>query len=241
MNVVELIDVHKVYENRVHAVKGVTLTVKEGEIYGLIGPNGAGKTTLLRMIVGLVKPSKGVVRVMGQDPYRDFDATRAFISYLPEDANTYPLLTGLEHLYFYAKIYGAVNADEMVKYGAEISGLGKRLNDLTLRYSHGMRRRLLLAVALMRKPKIAVLDEPTSGLDVHASVSVRNMIKKYVAETRATVIVSSHNMLEIEYLCDRVGLIHNGVLIAEDEPRKLMRDHNASNLEEVFTKLVGER
>jgi ABC-2 type transport system ATP-binding protein len=230
-------NIYKEYGS-VKALRGVSLRVYEGEIYGLVGPNGSGKTTLLRIIAGLVKPNRGVVRVYGYDPYEDFKETRRYIGYLPEDANTYDLLTGYEHLELYAKIYGL--GEDVVKYGEELSQLGSRLRDLASTYSRGMKRRLLLAIVLMRKPRVALLDEPTSGLDVHASVNVRNTIKRYVLETGATIIVSSHNMLEIEYLCTRVGLIYRGVIVDEGSPRELIEKYNASNLEEVFVKAVGE-
>jgi ABC-2 type transport system ATP-binding protein len=230
-------NIYKEYGS-VKALRGVSLRVYEGEIYGLVGPNGSGKTTLLRIIAGLVKPNRGVVRVYGYDPYEDFEETRRYIGYLPEDANTYDLLTGYEHLELYAKIYGL--GEDVVKYGEELSQLGSRLRDLASTYSRGMKRRLLLAIVLMRKPRVALLDEPTSGLDVHASVNVRDTIKRYVLETGATIIVSSHNMLEIEYVCTRVGLIYRGVIVDEGSPRELIEKYNASNLEEVFVKAVGE-
>lgn len=230
-------NVYKQYGSVV-ALRGVTLRVARGEIYGLVGPNGSGKTTLLRILAGLVKPTHGVVRIHGYDPYRDFEKTREYIGYLPEDANTYSMLTGYDHLKLYARIYGL--GEDAVKYGAELSQLGERLRDLTSTYSRGMRRRLLLALVLMRRPRIALLDEPTSGLDVYASVAVRGTIKKYVQETGATVIVSSHNMLEIEYLCTRVGLIYRGVIVDEGSPRELIEKYSVSNLEEAFVKAIGE-
>ncbi len=234
--IVEVVGVRKVY-GRLEALKGITLRVREGEIYGLVGPNGAGKTTLLRIVAGLVKPTSGTVRVAGLDPYVNFSETRRIIGYLPEEAGTYDFLTGYEHFYFYSKLYGLEK--ESIEYGIELSGLGERLRDYTRSYSKGMKRRLLLALVLMRKPRLALLDEPTAGLDVHASLNVRRVIKKYVEETRASVIVSSHNMLEIEYLCDRVGLIFNGRIVAEGTVGELLEKYSAENLEEVFEKATS--
>jgi len=238
MNAVEAVNVHKEYDG-VHAVKGVSFTVRPGEIYGLIGPNGAGKTTLLRLVAGIIKPTRGNIKVYGYNPYREYDKTRNLVGYLPEEASTYPLLTGMEHLLLYARLYGG-DIESMVNYGARITGLGDRLREKTIGYSHGMKRRLLLGVVLMRRPKLAILDEPTSGLDVHASVSVRRMIRQYVMETGSSVLLSSHNMLEIEYLCDRVGLVFKGRIIEEGEPRRLIEKYGVSNLEEVFTVIIGE-
>ncbi|MEM4718352.1 MAG: ABC transporter ATP-binding protein [Desulfurococcaceae archaeon] len=235
--VIEVRDVYKNY-GKLTALRGVSMTVKEGEIYGLVGPNGAGKTTLLRIISGLAKPTAGSVRVLGLDPYRYFDKTRDIIGYLPEEAGTYDLLSGYEHLLLFSRLYNLPNST--ITYGVELANLGDRLRDQSKNYSKGMKRRLLLAMVLMRKPKVALLDEPTAGLDVHASLSIRRSIRKYVDETGASVIVSSHNMLEIEYLCDRVGLIHRGHIVAEGGVEELLYRYNAKNLEEVFEKLAGD-
>ena len=234
-------DLHKIYEDGTYAVKGVSFRVREGEIYGLIGPNGAGKTTTLRMITGLVKPTRGQVLVNGVDVVKKTFEARKYIGYLPEEADVYTRLTGYEHLEFYAKLYGVENVRETVEYGARLSGLPlEKLRERAGGYSKGMKRRLLLAIVLMRKPKLALLDEPTSGLDVYASVRVREVIKKYVKETGSSVVLSSHNMLEVEYLCDRVGIIYSGKIIVEDKPSAIMEKYGVENLEEAFIRIVEE-
>ncbi|MEM2243039.1 MAG: ABC transporter ATP-binding protein, partial [Candidatus Bathyarchaeia archaeon] len=165
---------------------------------------------------------------------------RRIISYLPEEAGAYRYLSGWEYLEFMAK-FSAKSKDEvraMVAEAAEICGLGERLKDKTKTYSKGMKRRLLVARALMAKPKLAILDEPTSGLDVIHSYHVREIIKKYVREHGVTVLLSSHNMLEVEHLCDRVALINKGRLVAEGSPQELKEKYGCSNLEEVFAKVV---
>ncbi|RLG80708.1 MAG: multidrug ABC transporter ATP-binding protein [Thermoprotei archaeon] len=232
--------VHKTYKGGVYAVRGVSFTVYEGEIYGLIGPNGAGKTTTLRMIAGLIKPSKGSITVDGVDAVREPFRARKLVGYLPEEAEVYSRLKGIEHLKFYAELYGVNNVDEVVEYGASLSGLGSRLYERAGNYSKGMKRRLLLAIVLMRKPRLALLDEPTSGLDVYASVHVREVIKKYVRETRSSVVLSSHNMLEVEYLCDRIGFMYNGRIILEGSPKSIIDEYGVDNLEEAFTKAIEE-
>lgn len=234
--VLEVHDVHKIYRNGVHALRGVSFVVKKGEIYGLIGPNGSGKTTTLRIIAGLVKPTRGFVRVVGVDVVKDPDAVKKYIGYLPEEADVYQRLTGLEHIEFYAKLYGL--GSEAVEYGVKLSGLGDRIYDEAGTYSKGMKRRLLLAITLMRRPTLAILDEPTSGLDVQASLKVRDIIKQYVRESSSSVIISSHNMLEVEYLADRIGLIYRGRLVFEDTPFSVIKKTNSSNLEEAFVKIV---
>ncbi len=239
--ILEVKDLHKIYDNRVHAVKGISFSVFEGEIFGLIGPNGAGKTTTLRMIAGLLKPTKGIILLDGKNVLSDQEKVKSLIGYLPEEAEVYPRLTGMEHIRFYAKLYGQDNIDEMVDYAVKISGLGEKLREKAGTYSKGMKRRLLLAIALMRKPRLAILDEPTSGLDVYASVKVRKLIKEYVKETGSAVILSSHNMLEVEYLCNRVAFIHNGRIITTGSPHELIKRYGVENLEEAFVKALEEQ
>jgi ABC-2 type transport system ATP-binding protein len=234
-------DLHKIYEDGTHAVKGISFNVREGEVYGLIGPNGAGKTTTLRMIAGLIKPTRGEIHVDGIDVVRETFKARKLIGYLPEEADVYTRLTGLEHIEFYAKLYGVKDLEETIRYGVELSGLPmEKLRERAGGYSKGMKRRLLLAIVLMRRPRLALLDEPTSGLDVYASVRVREMIKKYVRETGSSIVLSSHNMLEVEYLCDRIGIIYSGRIIVEDTPSNIMERYGVSNLEEAFIKIVEE-
>ena len=234
-------DLVKVYPGNIVAVDHLSFKVYEGEIYGLIGPNGAGKTTTLRIIATLLKPTRGKVVVDGYDVVKDADKVRKLISYLPEEAGAYRNLTGLEYLEFMAGFYARNKGEreEMVEEAIRISGLGDRIHDKIATYSKGMKRRLLLARTLMVKPRLAILDEPTSGLDVVHAIHVRNIIRDYARKHGITILLSSHNMLEVEYLCDRVGILHKGKLYVEDHPRELLRKYNASNLEEVFSKLVS--
>ncbi|MEM0457191.1 MAG: ABC transporter ATP-binding protein [Nitrososphaerota archaeon] len=236
---VEVSGVTKIFGN-IRALDGLSFEVKPGEVFGLIGPNGAGKTTALRIISTLILPTYGTVRVFGLDVVKNADTVRKIISYLPEEAGAYRYLSGWEYLEFMAKFY-TKNEEEirkMVKEAAKISGLGERLKDKTSTYSKGMKRRLLVARALMSKPKLAILDEPTSGLDVIHSYHVRETIKKYVREYGVTVLLSSHNMLEVEHICDRVALINKGKIVAEGTPRELKEKFESENLEEVFAKVV---
>ncbi len=233
-------DLWKSYEE-ITALQGISFEIRKGEIFGLIGPNGAGKTTTLRIIAGILKPDKGNIRIYGLDPLREEVKIKQLISYLPEDAGVYRFLKGIEFLRFLAEIYAdnVEEAERMVEYGSKISGLGKRLWDPMKSYSKGMKRRLLLAATLMTKPLLAILDEPTSGLDVYHSVIMRKAIKKYVNETGASVLLSSHNMLEVEYLCDRIAFIDKGKIIAVGTPSELKERFNAENLEDAFINAVG--
>jgi ABC-2 type transport system ATP-binding protein len=237
---VEAIDVVKVFGD-IHALDGLSFSVKPTEIFGLIGPNGAGKTTALRVVSTLLLPTSGTVNIFGLDVVQEAAEIRKIIAYLPEEAGAYRNLSGWEYLEFMAKFNTKDKNEtrEMVKEAAEITGLGERLKDKTKTYSKGMKRRLLVARALMNKPKLAILDEPTSGLDVLHAYHVREIIKRHVKEYDVTVLLSSHNMLEVEHICDRVALLNNGRIVAEGKPQELKEKFGSANLEEVFAKVVG--
>jgi ABC-2 type transport system ATP-binding protein len=230
----------KVFGN-IRALDGLSLTVSSGKIFGLIGPNGAGKTTALRIISTLLLPTSGTVKIFDLDVFRQAAEVREIISYLPEEAGPYPNLTGHEYLEFMARfiVKSKTETHQIVNEAAEICGLGDRLRDRAKTYSKGMKRRLLVARALMTKPKLAVLDEPTSGLDVLQSYRVRDIIKRYATEKKVTVIISSHNMLEVEHLCEQVALLNKGRIVAEGRPQELKDKFGSPNLEEVFAKVVG--
>ena len=220
----------------IRALDGLSFRVAKGEIFGLIGPNGAGKTTTLRILATLIKPTSGSANVFDFNVEKDASEVRRIISYLPEEAGAYKNLSGREYLEFMANFYSLNKQDGQaaVEDAAEISGLGARLKDRVKTYSKGMGRRLLLARALMMKPRLAILDEPTSGLDVVHAFHVRRIIQDYVKTYGVTVLLSSHNMLEVELLCSRVALINEGRVIGEGTPQELKSIHRASNLEEVF-------
>jgi ABC-2 type transport system ATP-binding protein len=225
----------------VRALDGLSFNVKPGEIYGLIGPNGAGKTTTLRMVCTLILPTSGSLEIFGLNAVKQAGEVRKIISYLPEESGAYPNLSGYEYLEFMAKFNKkeGLSVKDMVNEAAQLTGLGDRLKDRAKTYSKGMKRRLLVARALMTHPKLAVLDEPASGLDVLHAYHVRELVKSYVKEHGLTVILSSHNMLEVEYLCNRVSLVNKGKIVVEGQPKELKTKYNSENLEEVFAKVVG--
>ncbi len=220
----------------IQALSDCSFSVREGEVFGLIGPNGAGKTTALRIVATLLKPTSGTVKVFGEDVTHNPEKIRFMFSYLPEDAGAYQNLSGYEYLRFMAGFYtdSREALEDMVKEGLRVSGLGERLRDRVKSYSKGMLRRLLLARALMMAPRVAILDEPTSGLDVVHAYHVRQMIKDYVEKLGVTVLLSSHNMLEVEFLCDKVALINEGMVITQGRPGDLRMRYSAENLEHVF-------
>jgi ABC-2 type transport system ATP-binding protein len=225
----------------IQALDKLSFHIKPGEIYGLIGPNGAGKTTTLRIICTLILPTSGSIKIFNIDALKQATEIRKEITYLPEEAGAYPNLSGFEYLEFMAKLNRRQNANvkDIINEAAEICGLGNRLKDKAKTYSKGMKRRLLVARALMTQPKLAVLDEPASGLDVLHAYHIREIVKRYVREHGVTVLFSSHNMLEVEYLCNRVALVNEGTIVVEGEPKELKNKYNSENLEEVFAKVVG--
>ncbi|MBR1765032.1 MAG: ABC transporter ATP-binding protein [Ruminococcus sp.] len=232
----------KQYKKGIYASQDVSFEVGRGEIFALIGPNGAGKTTTIRMISTLLKATEGDAIVDGHSILTEPEKVRQCITYLPDEAGAYKTMTGNGYLRFMAEIYAdsKEKAGEYVELGREICELGERLNDKIGTYSRGMARKLLLARAIMSRPSLAILDEPTSGLDIINALEIRRMIKK-LASQGMSFLLSSHNMLEIEYVSDRVGIIAKGHLLETGTPAELKEKYQKQNLEEVFEKVVTSR
>ncbi|MDD6279412.1 MAG: ABC transporter ATP-binding protein [Oscillospiraceae bacterium] len=226
--------------SKVLAANKVSFDIDEGEIFALIGPNGAGKTTTIRMISTLITPTDGDAIVAGHSVVKAPAKVRECITYLPDEAGAYKTMTGMAYLKFMAGLFTS-NTVVMKRYvdrAVEICGLGDRLKDKIGSYSRGMIRKLLLARAVMTCPKLAILDEPTSGLDVLNAIEIRKMIKKLAAEEKMSFLLSSHNMLEIEFVSDRVGIISKGQLMVTGGIKELKERYSAANLEEVFERVV---
>ncbi len=235
----QLTNLKKQYGLR-EVVHGISLTVPAGEIFALIGPNGAGKSTTLKMLATLLKPTSGEVNIFDLSVVDHPEKVREIISYLPEEAGAYKNMTGLAYLTFMANLYTANPelAKQFIERGIKLADLGPRIKDKASTYSKGMTRKLLLARTVMCAPKLVILDEPTSGLDIINAMSIRTTIKE-LAKAGLTVILSSHNMLEIEYLSDRVGLISDGNLHDVGSPKHLKEKYKAENLEQVFMRATG--
>lgn len=234
--VLEVKGLSKQYKKGVYAAEKVSFDIDEGEIFALIGPNGAGKTTTIRMIATLLKATEGDAAVNGHSIITDPAGVRRSITYLPDEAGAYKTMSGRRYLEFMAGLFAEdkQSAKEYVSRAVEICGLGERLDDKIGSYSRGMIRKLLLSRAVMTHPKLAILDEPTSGLDIINALEIRRMIKDLAARYGMSFLLSSHNMLEIEFVSDRVGIIAGGRLLETGRPGELKLKHNAANLEEVF-------
>ena len=222
------------------ALKDVNFDVKKGEVFCLIGPNGAGKTTTLRIIAGIIRDYDGKVNIFGFSPIEA--KNKGLISYMPEDAFPYEKLSGIENLEFFAKLYSNYNRnreEEMVKLGIQIASLGNKIYQQTSTYSRGMKRRLIIARTLMVMPKLAILDEPTSALDVESAVRVRQVIVDMAKKFRITIILSSHNMLEVQYICDNIAMINDGKTIITGSPKFIIETLGVANLEEAFLKVIS--
>ena len=226
--------------SKVLAADQVSFQIGEGEIFALIGPNGAGKTPTIRMIATLLQPTGGDAVVAGHSVCREPAKVRECITYLPDEAGAYKTMTGKAYLKFMASIFTTdrKQAGACVQRAMAMCGLGDRLNEKIGTYSRGMIRKLLLSRAVMTRPKLAILDEPTSGLDVINALEIRKMILQLARDEGMSFLLSSHNMLEIEYVSDRVGIISGGHLMVTGKPEELKTRYGAANLEEVFERVV---
>lgn len=242
MPILEVKDLCKQYTKTL-AANNVSFSIDEGEIFALIGPNGAGKTTTIRMISTLIKPTSGDAIVNGHSINDEPDKVREAITYLPDEAGAYKNMTGKSYLKFMAELFTSKKeeVDEFVGRAEKMSGLGERLNEKIGSYSRGMIRKLLLSRAVMTRPKLAILDEPTSGLDVINALEIRKMIKELSKNEGMSFLLSSHNMLEIEYVSDRVGIIAKGNIMEIGKVDEIKEKYGCANLEEVFEMVVNKK
>ncbi len=221
------------------AVDGVTFQVEEGEIFGFLGPNGAGKTTTLRMIYGVLRPTAGDVLVRGKSVREDPEGAKAYLGVMPEDTGIYSRLTTEENLVYFGKLRGIPEGvlRERIPQLLDRLGLTGKRYVLADKLSKGMKRKLAFARAVLHEPDILLLDEPTSGVDVMSAREIRSMISEYASGGR-TVVISTHNMWEVQQLCTRVGIINRGRLIYVGSVEELERLTGEEEFEEVFVRLI---
>jgi ABC-2 type transport system ATP-binding protein len=223
--IIEVNNLEKVFNGTIRAVDGVTFQVEEGEIFGFLGPNGAGKTTTISILTTLVKPTGGSAKVMGLDVTKDADKVRRVIGLVPQELTVDDDLTGRENMMLQATLYNVPKRDAVERMD-ELIGLVK-LEDAADRmvktYSGGMRKRLELAEGLIHRPHVLFLDEPTLGLDVQTRAVMWDHIKNLKQKHNMTVFMTTHYLEEADSLCDRIGLIDNGKIMALDTPSTLKR------------------
>ncbi len=247
--VIEVSGVVKSYGS-FNALSGIDLRVMPGEIYGLLGPNGAGKTTLIKIISGLVQPTAGLVRVMGYDASRDSVKAKASIGYVPETSLLYDTLTPRDFFEFVASVrkVTAAKAAERVSTLAEAFGLGKYYDSPIATLSMGTKQKVAIIASLFHEPPLLLLDEPMNGLDAKSSRILKDLLSFHVRKNGGAVLFSTHIMEVAEHLCTRMGIIHDGRMVAEgslEQLRSLARREGPSTgteatLEEVFLRLTHE-
>ena len=218
------------------AVDGLDLDIRGGELFGLLGPNGAGKSTTIRVLIGQRRPTAGSVSVAGFDVVRDWAKIKPRFGYVPDRENHFEEFTGRRNLEFFGQLYGvpkrrAQDVLEMVE-------LDEAADLLVRGYSLGMRKKLLLARALLHEPPILYLDEPTANLDIHSAEVVHRILRDRVKQG-ATIIMTTHDMDEVEKICDRVGIVCRGKLVALDSPLTLKQAHTERKVDLIRTD--GER
>ncbi len=222
------------------AVDNLTFTVQEGEIFGLLGPNGAGKTTTILMLLGLTEPTAGTIRVAGSDPVRDPLAVKAVVGYLPDNVGFYPTLTGRQNLRYTAALnrLKGKEAEERISELLEQVGLTDAADKRAGSYSRGMRQRLAVADALIKRPRILILDEPTIGIDPEGVRDLLALLERLRDEQGMTILLSSHLLHQVQEICDRVGIFVGGRLIAAGPVGELQHELAARGGAEIEVQAV---
>lgn len=239
-------DLRKQYGS-LEAVKGVSLEIPSGQIYGLLGPNGAGKTSLIKMLVTLSQPTGGSATVCGHDVARDPDRVRRVIGYVPQEVSVDRAMTAREHLELFAHLYHLDQAVIPARVNEVLAmvELEGRADEVAGKYSGGMKKRLDLACGLVHRPKMLFLDEPTLGLDIQTRYRLWEYIRRLKADG-VTMILTTHYLEEADALCDRVGIMDHGKLVVEGTPGALKSEmggekirKEAPSLDDVFLKYTG--
>ena len=226
-DVISLEHVNKELSGR-QILKDVTLAVKQGDIFGYLGPNGAGKTTTIRIILGLMRATTGKVSVLGQDVL--VDKTRRKMGFVLEADGLYDNMTAYDNLVYYAGLYDVAQPAQKVGEVLKLVGLADRARDKVGTYSKGMRQRLALARAMAPDPELLVLDEPTAGVDPTGQIEIRQLMLDLIHKHGKTILLSSHNLDEVQRVCDRIALIHKGQIRLYGELEKLQREMGRGGL-----------
>lgn len=237
---IEVSNVSKSYnKGAVKAVDNLNLKVNKGEIFGFLGPNGAGKTTTIKMIVGLLNSDEGSITINGADIRKDALVAKKHIGYVPDNPNLYDRLTGIEYLNFMSDVY-KVSAQERrtrIEHYLEMFELQDAAADLIKSYSHGMKQKIALTGALIHNPAVWILDEPMVGLDPKSAHLLKEQMREH-CDRGNTVFFSTHILEVAEKLCDRIGIIHKGRLIAIGTMDELRQGDNKDSLENIFLELT---
>ena len=204
-------------------IKGISFDIKEGEILGFIGPNGAGKTTTIKLILGLQHFLKGKIEINGFDVKKDFEKAIEKVGTIVENPDLYMYMSGYANLKLIANLYKEVDK-KRIEEVAKLVGLENRIKDKVSKYSLGMRQRLGIAAAILHKPNLLILDEPTNGLDPEGIKQIRDLIAKIAREENMAIMISSHNLAEIENVCNKVCIIQNGKIVEQSNIEDIKKE-----------------
>ncbi|ADL50431.1 ABC transporter ATP-binding protein [Clostridium cellulovorans] len=232
--VIEIKNLTKLYSNK-RGIRDINLQIQRGDVFGFLGPNGAGKTTAMKIMTGLVKPDSGDVKILGHSILEDTENALKKVGCLIENAEAYPYLTAFENLKQFSRYYDNVD-EKRIEEVLELTGIFKYKNEKPKKFSLGMKQRLGIAAAIVSRPEIVILDEPLNGLDVEGMISMRELIKKLSVEENTTFFISSHLIHDIELTCNKIGVLHNGVILNVETTQNIL--NNYASLENYFVSEV---
>ena len=236
----EVIELTKIYNGKV-AVKNISFKISKNEIIGVLGPNGCGKTTTIGMILGLLKPSKGKVLINGVSIEEKRVELLNDINFISPYIELPKKLSVQQNLEVYGRLYDVANLKLKIEELTEKLRLNEIIYKITGELSSGQKNRVSLAKSIINNPKVLLLDEPTASLNPETGDFVRSFLEDYQKENKASILLASHNMTEVERLCSSVFMVNKGSIIDQDSPKKLIQKHGRKNLEEVFLKLTREK
>ena len=242
MSALDIKDLAKRYPTGVEALRGVSLQIKQGELFGLLGPNGAGKSTLIHCTTGLAMPTAGAIAVFGHDAVRHYGEARAAVGLAPQDINLDHFLTLEETLDLHGGYFGMPKRERRPRIDELLDAfsLTAKKHDRTRTLSGGMKRRLVLARALMHRPRLLILDEPTAGVDVELRLELWHYVQRINAEG-TTILLTTHYLEEAEQLCDKIAFINGGEIVAQGTSSELAARYGVAGLEDAYLELVGRK
>jgi len=235
-------DLVKRYPTGTEALRGVSLDIQPGEFFGLLGPNGAGKSTLIHCATGLAQPTSGAISIFGHDAIDHYEHARLAVGLAPQDLNLDWFLTLEETLDYHGGYFGMPRKERRERAGELLDAfsLTAKRNDRTRTLSGGMKRRLILARALMHRPRLLILDEPTAGVDVELRLELWHYVQRINAEG-TTILLTTHYLEEAEQLCDRIAFINDGQIVAQGTSPELAAGYGVASLEDAYLELVGRK
>jgi ABC-2 type transport system ATP-binding protein len=242
MKALHIENLEKRYPTGVEALRRVSLDIEEGEFFGLLGPNGAGKSTLIHCTTGLAQPTGGSIEIFGHDAIEHYADARQAVGLAPQEPNVDWFLTAEETLDYHAGYFGMPKRErrERVKELLETFSLTEKRDERTRTLSGGMKRRLILARAVMHRPRLLILDEPTAGVDVELRLELWHYVQK-INQEGTTILLTTHYLEEAEQLCDRIAFIADGQIVAEGTSPELAERFDVPNLEDAYLALVGRK